>query len=90
MNIYHVERSGVAGYNEYSDFVIVCQDAETARNTHPDGMYFYSEGCWRDMEENESKYCSDDWVNPDNVSVTLLGIAHGEEKRIVCSSFHAA
>lgn len=79
MNIYHVARKPEL-YPEgdtFSDFVVVAESEEVARNTSPNisnGFEFLSE-----------------WPYPPHeLIVTLLGIATpGQPGRIVCSSFHA-
>lgn len=89
-NIYLVERSRFE-YDEYGSFVVICHDSDMARNTHPRGDLFYSDGVWCREDGTIYEYPVDDWEHPDKVIVTLLGTAiEEEESGVVLASFNAA
>lgn len=82
MKIFLVEQCEVSGYDNYDEFVIICDDEEEAKHTSPYGNI---------ITEKTGDY--DTWVGIDKidkVKVTYLGEAkEGSIKGIVCSSFHA-
>jgi hypothetical protein len=86
MNIYHIERTdGSADYDEFSDFVIVAESEEYARNINPESI-------WRGtLETIDTTKRFSSWVQYDDTKATLLGEA--EERyiapEIICASFHA-
>jgi hypothetical protein len=84
LNIYHVEQDLYNGYDTYSDFVIICETEEEARNTSPDGY---------ELKETKSENRYGCWVSKeevDKVKVTLIGRTTEDAiKGIVCNSFHA-
>lgn len=86
MNIYHISQTENRGYDTYSDAVVIAPDVETARRVNPReyGDVFMTDEDW--------KYTCSSWASsPENVSVTLVGVASENEKspRVVCASFHA-
>ena len=86
MNIYHISQTENRGYDTYSDAVVIAPDVETARRVNPSeyGDVFMTHEDW--------KYTYSSWASsPENVSVTLVGVASENEKspRVVCASFHA-
>ena len=86
MNIYHISQTENRGYVTYSDAVVIAPDVETARRVNPSeyGDVFMTDEDW--------KYTYSSWASsPENVSVTLVGVASENEKspRVVCASFHA-
>jgi hypothetical protein len=86
MNIYHISQTENRGYDTYSDAVVVAPDVEIARRINPSlsGDVFMTDADWQ--------YRYSGWASsPENVSVTLVGVAAENEKlpRVVCASFHA-
>jgi hypothetical protein len=86
MNIYHISQTENRGFDTYSDAVVIAPDVETARRINPSecGDVFMTDADW------QYRYSS--WASsPENVSVTLVGVASENEKlpRVVCASFHA-
>ena len=79
MNIYLVERDLGTGWDEYKSFVCIAQSAIDARLTHPSPYDVDWDG----------RSCHD-WVDCRQVTVTVLGTAHGiQEARVVCSDYNA-
>jgi len=86
MNIYHISQTENRGYDTYSDAVVVAPDVEIARRINPSlsGNVFMTDADWQ--------YRYSGWASsPENVSVTLVGVAAENEilPRVVCASFHA-
>ena len=86
MNIYHISQTENRGFDTYSDAVVIAPDVETARRINPSecGDVFMTDADWQ--------YRYSGWASsPENVSVTLVGVASENEKlpRVVCASFHA-
>ena len=72
--------------NRYSSAIVIAMSAEDARFIHPD------EGIiWNALLE---KWCYDDythipewfdsWVNPNEVNVELIGVAHQVGHKVLC------
>ena len=83
MNIYLVERTDNVDYSEYVSFVIITESEEIAKNTNPKGKLYNTD------THNDEVY--DYWgffwcKNPNDVKVTLLGIA---DKNISPGIVHA-
>lgn len=79
--IYRVSQSYVHGYDTYDSFVIICDNEEIARNTHPTGAPL-----------REYRYFADSWCaheHIDHIEVRLIGVTHKQDLEIVCSSFNA-
>jgi hypothetical protein len=74
MNIYHLNRTGSIGYDEYDEFIVAAESEEMARiiasSAHAD------EG-------------SDVWLNRKTVDCTLLKPEDFTESQIISSSFNA-
>ena len=77
MNLYLLEQDENSSYDTYDSCVVAAENEEDARSISPTGGW------------------SDNWYNawaskPENVTVTLIGIADEKiEKGIVLSSFNA-
>lgn len=79
MNIYKVERTDSAGYDEYESFVIVAETESVARYTHPTGC---------DIED--AGRSANSWpVVPEDLIVTLVGRTVGDVRGVICASFNA-
>jgi len=76
--------------SHYDSFVIVCENADVARRTHPrDGEVDW----WTQKPHYKRNPVPDrSWVKPEDVKkleVTFLGVAHPNiEKGIQCASFN--
>ena len=80
MKLFHVSQDVNNNYDTYSDFVIACEDEETAKWTHPNQ---YEK--WDGKQEAYSSWCG---IN--DVKVEYIGEAkEGTTAGIICSSFHA-
>jgi hypothetical protein len=96
MFLYLIERPNDTNYDEYESAVVVANTEDEARNTHPsDGYEFVTVS--KD-EETRSAWIADSpaglivddaWIDPRDVKVTLLGVAHDKTPRVVCSSYNA-
>lgn len=76
MNIYKVERTDNVDYDEYDSFVVVAENDQIARNTHPEGP--------RNGRRHQT------WpVDPEDLIVTLIGQVTSGIDGVVCASFNA-
>jgi hypothetical protein len=84
LNIYHVSQNTNNNYDTYSDFVVICEDEETARNTYPTGELI-------DWNAYLNNYRRSFWApTKEDVVVRLIGEALPDsECGVVCASFHA-
>ncbi len=74
MNLYLLSQSVNEGYDTYDSCVVAAETEDDARNMHPAG--------YKDWIDN--------WAQPDQVSVKLLGkAAIGITSGVYCSSFNA-
>lgn len=105
MNIYLISQNKNVGYDTYDSAVVAAETAEAARCTHPrhDAAPDYptlcrwnEDACCWETRNNISgewyadAYLSDDWVNPVDVTVTLIGTAVDETPAcVICASFNA-
>lgn len=79
LNIYKVERTDSAGYDEYDSFVIIAETESVARYTHPNGC---------DIEDTGSS--ENTWpVMPEDLMVALVGHTIGDIRGVICASFNA-
>lgn len=89
-HLYLIKREDAGDYDTYSDAVVVARDAEHAKHIHPGG----AEGeWWLDTHPYAPVGKFGDWIAPDRVLVTYLGVVNRDcefaEGRVVCASFHA-
>jgi len=104
LNIYKVERFDKHTWDQYSDFVVVCEDENTARKIHPNGISIVDteKMDWTNKNQMHIKgECgfpvqiphSYTWIKPrdfDKLIVSKIGVASkGVKKGIITSSFHA-
>lgn len=96
MNIYHVSRTDEYGYDDFSDFVVVCETEQQAKETYPGEGYVFRDDHWvevgldgnvRPFDKDNEWWCG--WTHPSKTTVELVGISTKEESRVICSSFHA-
>lgn len=83
MYIYKVSQDHIKGYDSYKSFIIICENEETARYTHPNGDFLKGE----DFEEYPDLL--NGWVAPELVKVQLIGEALEslKEVSIICSDY---
>lgn len=95
MFLYLLERPDEAGYDEYQSAVVVAPTEDLARNIHPsDDAEFtavseggYSGTFWlREWSHGVTR--DNSWIDPRDVKVTLLGVAHDKTSRVICANFH--
>lgn len=95
MNIYRVTRTDKWGYDDYSDFVCVAPDAETARKINP-----YTINIYTMLYDDPIEYLDNPdtwvhgWVELDKINtlkVELIGVANESYSsiQILCASYHA-
>ena len=77
MLIFRISQTSNREYDTYSSAIVVASSEGEARMTHPQGDLVWN------VEIGSS------WVNPEEVEVELIGVAHQPGKRILCASFHA-
>ena len=77
MLIFRISQTSNREYDTYSSAIVVASSEGEARMTHPQGDLVWN------VEVGSS------WVNPEEVEVELIGVAHQPGKRILCASFHA-
>ena len=91
LGVFLVSREGdnIAPYltwDSYNSFVIVCENADVARRTHPGSNEL-------DWWTRPGFHDDSSWMKPEDVAkleVTFLGVAHPNvEKGIHCASFNA-
>lgn len=80
MNLYLVTRKDSADWDEYVSFVVVCENEDIAKNTHPDGR-----GTFNDKDDWGWTWCDIEDVVVDFIGVTDLY----NHTRVICSSFNA-
>lgn len=94
MNIYRVTRMDDWGYDDFSDFVCVAPDEDTARRIMPQTINSH------DMAYGTVEYTDDPytwtwgWVEADKIDtlkVELIGVANESYSsiQILCASYHA-
>ena len=91
MLIFRISQNVNNEYDVYSSAIVVASSPEEAQMMHPDDDFVWNADlnrwCWTDDPEQPG--FSNSWVNPDDVEVELVGVAHQPGKRILCASFHA-
>jgi len=102
MKIYKLSQNINTGYDTYSDCIVIAENEEEAKRTHP-SIYdfkklFYNEEkkqFWNFYSGSDETYLFEDeygtWTNDlDKIKVEYIGEAkEGSEKDLVCASFHA-
>lgn len=85
MNIYHVYQNEVRGYDTYSDFVIVANSEEEAKNIYP--SQYGNEVMTLEKADDAYSWPQD----AKYITAKLIGIANDSYVKIeiICSSFHA-
>lgn len=92
MNLYLISQVAMQGYDTYDSAVVCAESEEEAKNMHP------GSGSIAIWNEERQKYITStgfvcwgyDWSNPEDVKVTLIGVAvEGAVKEVVCASFNA-
>ena len=102
MKIFHVSaredgkrgRFKYLGYDTYSDFVVVCETEDQARNIHPSGRLDEWERIPETKEDLKYGTYLNSWIRRSDIpfltvveiGTSVPGIASGT---IICSSYHA-
>jgi hypothetical protein len=91
MLIFRISQTSNREYDTYSSAIIVASGESEARGIHPQGDLEWNpdRGKWCYTDDPTAASWSNSWVNPDDVEVELVGVAHQPGKRILCASFHA-
>lgn len=79
--IYLVSQSHNSGYDTFDSFVVIADDEEQARNTHPRG------GGLKDDYFGSDSWCPLSFKH--EIDVRLIGVTHKQELEIICTSFKA-
>ncbi len=89
--LWHIERTGSAGYDTYDSAVVVAATADDARLCHPCGREYKWDGRAWVADGPHGGWVDDSWTRPGNVVVTCVGTAAAglEAGHIVCASFNA-
>lgn len=79
MNIYKISQSENNRWDTYDSAVVIANNEEEARNTHPD------------QEDGKfGAYSFNTWASsPDKVRVEFIGVTDIEEPQVVVASFNA-
>jgi hypothetical protein len=90
MLIFRISQTSNKEYDAYSSAIIVASSESEARGVHPQGDLTWNSqlGKWCYADDPTVISWSNSWVNPDDVEVELVGVAHQPGKRILCASFH--
>lgn len=89
-NVYLVERTDEVDYDEYFGFVIICDNEDIARKTHPRDKIYWKDSKWL-YKRNDSILPYLNWVGAtdiDSLKITLIGTSE-LESQIVFTSFNA-
>jgi hypothetical protein len=91
MLIFRISQTSNREYDTYSSAIVVASSEGEARMIHPQGDRFWNpeKGTWCYDDDPTQVQWSNSWVNPEEVEVELIGVAHQPGKRILCASFHA-
>ena len=96
LNIYLVRRTDTISDDQYSEFVVIAPDADTARKTHPsENPIFYPDSNGVIGKDYGECYydASYGWVKLKNIAsliVTRVGTAApGSKPGVICSSFNS-
>ena len=85
-----VERTDEVDYDEYFGFVVICDNEDIARKTHPYNAIYWKDNQWLN-KKNDSVHTYRDWIVStaiDSLNVTLIGTSE-LENQIVLTSFNA-
>ncbi len=87
MFVYLIEQNVNEGYDTFSSAVVVAHSKDEASKMHPDASY-----TWNGLGWQSGTWFSDgSWANPEDVSVTLIGIADSSfnKPKVILASFRA-
>lgn len=80
--IYLVKQNVNDNYDTYDSFVIVCDNANQARNINPDGVLYH--------DSIEDWRFKSSWCMPNEVKIQLIGVTDlYNENTIIIKSFNA-
>jgi len=78
VNLYLISQSVNNDYDTYDSAVVAAETELAARATHPNG------------DDDPPPYLVGCWAQPEDVKVTLVGVAvEGTEAGVICASFNA-
>jgi len=81
------------GYDTYDSCIVCATSRGDALKIDPSGYYKYHDDNWyfQYSDKTEKIEENDEWCNPKNVNITLVGIADEKVKlnSVVCASFNA-
>jgi len=83
MRLYKISRTPPFGWGTYIGAVVAVHDEEKARNMHPNGDVWISNGYYVYPDTNEYSNSIDTWIKPKNVIVKYIGEA-SENIKIPC------
>ncbi len=99
MNLYLLTQTKNLGYDTFNACVVAALDTDEARTIHPRGDREYVKGwgwrvaipSWMDRPSRPDQPFDDaGWTRPENVSVTMIGVATESVKSgVVLASFTA-
>ena len=96
MNIYLLTQNTKRGYDMFDSFVAAAPNPEEARRMHPRGDRHWigsmdgGPGRWVWVDSPFGSPSALGWVDPNNVTVTHIGIAlEGTPPGVICASFNA-
>lgn len=85
MNLYLISQEANDNCDTYDSAVVAAESEEAARMIHPSSIWEELGTNW-DGKSNDY----DSWVNADQVSVQLIGMAkEGTQASVICASFNA-
>ena len=74
----------------YSCAIVIAISPEEARLIHPESDLIWNAvlNKWCYADDVDMPTWIDSWVNPNEVEVELIGVAHQQNNRILCACFH--
>jgi hypothetical protein len=84
MFLWLIEQDYNSNYDTYSKAIVVAEDADKARHTHPSENEKWNGNEWVGGIIRDTS-----WAPPNRVSATRIGVADDPTPRVVCASFHA-
>jgi hypothetical protein len=79
MNIYKVSQNVNEDYDTYDSFVVIAEDEDSARATHPAGYEW----------DGTEKDCYSTWCDAKEAKVELIGATEKAKHEVVLASFNA-
>jgi len=103
LKLWLLSRTDEVWYDNFVNAVVAAFTEEEARHIWPtknkdrnfNGVIFWHDGAWTVRHDDGSisvdKRCGDEWVHPDTLKVTLVGIAndHLSAGDVICAQYDA-